>query len=124
MRLIALRNLFLLLFVDVNLGPEYRLTVCLALASGSQLVQSALRDHSRYHGAISCLLLNRNDHLSVAFALELAGELRRQASGRLVLVVCSAMLRRVHFRSFFILLSLVLHLKLSEQSLLKFCLLG
>ena len=34
LRLIALRNLLLLLFVDVNLGPEYSLTIWLALASG------------------------------------------------------------------------------------------
>ena len=31
--LIALRNLLLLLLVDVNLGPEYSLTIRLALAS-------------------------------------------------------------------------------------------
>ena len=34
LRLIALRNLLLLFFVDVNLGPEYSLTIWLALTSG------------------------------------------------------------------------------------------
>ena len=110
--LIALRNRFLLLFVDVDLGPEYSLTIWLALATGCKLVQSALRDHGRYHGAISCLLLDRDDYLSVAFALELTGELRRQASRRLV--VSWGMWRRVHIGAFFILLCLVLHLELSE----------
>ena len=32
--LVALRNLLLLLLVDVNLGPEYSLTIWLALTSG------------------------------------------------------------------------------------------
>ena len=36
--LIALRNLFLLLFVDVNLGSEYSLTIWLTLTSGCKLV--------------------------------------------------------------------------------------
>ena len=36
--LIALRNLLLFLFVDVNLGPEYSLTIRLTLTSGCKLV--------------------------------------------------------------------------------------
>ena len=38
LRLIALRNLLLFLFVDVDLGPEHSLTVWLALAGGCKLV--------------------------------------------------------------------------------------
>lgn len=108
--LVAFRNLFLLFSIYVDLGTEH----CLAIGSTAcELVQGSCWDLGWDHCPICCLLLYRNDNLTVLAWLWV----HLRATNIVCLV--RGMWRCVQIRVSLESGLLVLHLELGEEGLLE-----